>query len=198
MFDESYYKTGNYVNYLEKKEKYNKLASELFHFLNTICISNKDLKILDYGCALGHLLDGIASLGFKGMGYDISEWALQQASQKHKILNTWEVYQNKFDICFALDVLEHMNDEQVSFFLQNINCELLIFRIPVSTNGGKSFVLDVSNNDITHVNCREKASWKKLLAENNFNTVISLNLNSIYDSEGVFCGIGIKANNSQL
>lgn len=193
MFDESYYKTGNYTNYLEKKEKYKKLASELFFLFDCLNINNKNIQILDYGCAVGFLLDGIKDLGFNNIyGYDISSWAIEQASKKHQILGSKEIYKKTFDICFILDVLEHMNDKDAEHFLKNIKSKLIVFRIPVSNDGGKKFVLEVSNNDKTHINCKEKNDWENIFFKYGFKKIIKLNLKSIYDSEGVFSGIAFK------
>lgn len=193
MFEESYYKTGNYVNYLDKKQKYVLLAEDVFLFLNSICMGDKNKRILDFGCAVGHFMDGLEKIGYNNIwGYDISRWATSEASKRHKIISQNELYEEKFDICFAFDVLEHMTDEQVKYFLQNIKCEILFLRIPVSNNGGKSFVLDVSNNDATHINCKEKKDWEKILKENDFQKLIKLNLNSIYDSDGVLSGFCFK------
>jgi len=190
-FNEEYYKSGNYVNYLSKSERYYKLSEEIFDLLNKIGFSEKNYKILDYGCALGFLLDGIKKLGYFNLyGFDISEWATKEFLKKHKSIDL--SIDNNFDICFVLDVFEHMTDDEIDVFFSKIKSNLIVYRIPISNNKGKNFVLDVSNNDPTHINCKERENWIDLFKQYGYNFNIKLNLKTIYDSEGVMCGIIFK------
>ncbi len=193
IYSEQYYTSGNYSNYLNKAERYNKFASEITNFLISIGINNKKSKILDFGCAVGFLLDGLKNCGYENIyGFDISDWAISITSNKHQTLSYNECNGEKFDITFALDVLEHMTDYEIDDFFNKIHTKILIFRIPVSNNGGKNYVLDISNSDITHINCKEKNDWVSVLKAKNFIFYLPLNLSSIYDTEGVFCGIAFK------
>jgi len=193
-FTEDYFKTGNYINYLSKSERYYKLSEEITDLLNKIGYENKEYKILDYGCAIGFLLDGLKKLNYNNLyAYDISNWAKDVLKEKnYNIVNMNKI--NEFDIVFVLDVLEHMTDDQIDEFFKKIKSKIIIYRIPVSNNGGKNFVLEVSNNDKTHINCKEKKDWVELFKKYNYNFNIKLNLNTIYDSEGVMCGIVFKNN----
>jgi len=194
-----YYTTGNYNSYLSKGEKYYKLSCEIIGFFNSISLNKKDHKILDFGCAVGFLLDGFRKEGFQNLyGFDISDWATSVFSQKHNILDYKNVKKEKFDICFALDVFEHMTINEINDFFQKIDADILVFRIPVSNDGGTKFVLDVSNNDKTHINCKEKKQWVDIIKQNNYIFWLPLNLNSIYDSEGVLCGIAFKQGSVKL
>ena len=188
LYNEDYYKTGNYKNYLSKRKRYEKTAEELVHLLKQIKLDNRDASILDYGCATGFLLDGFTKLGFKNTnGYDISEWALSNVSDSHNIINMNK--QNQFDLMTMLDVLEHMPDNEIVEAFNSIKTKVLIVRIPVSVNGGESFHLEVSRADPTHINCKEKQDWIELLDNNNYQFIFELNLNSIYSTDGVFCAI---------
>ncbi len=193
IYCEQYYTSGNYSNYLNKSERYHKLASEINYFLSSIGFKSKEYKILDFGCAVGFLLDGLKNNGYNNIfGFDISDWAIDIVAKKHNTLAYETCKNEKFDITFALDVFEHMTDEEIEEFLNKIDTKILIFRIPVSNNGGKSYVLDISNNDTTHINCKEKNDWVSIFRAKNFVFYLPLNLNSIYDTEGVFCGIAFK------
>ena len=82
IFNEEYFKSDNYINYLSKKERYIKTADELYHVLNKFNIVTPDTTILDYGCSVGFLIQGLEKVGCNFVyGYDISEWATNEARQ---------------------------------------------------------------------------------------------------------------------
>lgn len=193
MYDEKYYKTNNYENYLNKSSRYEKLALEIVNFCSNIKIYKEDNKVLDYGCAVGFLMDGLLKLpNIKTYGYDISSWALSNVDKKHTILSYEKIFKEKFDFVFALDVLEHMTDEQVSDFLSKIDSNKIFVRIPVAALQGQDFFLEISRSDKTHINCKDKKNWIEYFKKFGFNNHIKLNLNNIYDSDGVFCALFFK------
>jgi len=176
-FDKSYYLTGNYCDYLQRGQRYERLAAEL--------PIEKDMRIIDYGCAVGFLLEGLQRQGFKHIsGYDISDWATGQLQNKGiKIAQ-----EGCFDTIICLDVLEHMTNKQIKAMFHRFWSRFLIVRIPVSTNG-QHFHLQVSRNDPTHINCKTKHDWLALLKANGFQECFRLHSNHIYDSQGVLCSL---------
>ena len=58
IFNEQYFKTKNYKNYLDKKERYHKTASEVFDNLEKFSMITQTTKIIDYGCSVGFLISG--------------------------------------------------------------------------------------------------------------------------------------------
>lgn len=191
-FTEEYFHSNNYKDYLFKRDRYLKMANELNEFFTKIKISLKgDTKILDYGCAVGFLLDGLSECGAKNLnGYDISEWALSQINKKHNIIDISKP--NNFDVMFCLDVLEHMNDEKIIDVFSNIQSNILIVRIPCALEGQSDFHLEISKVDKTHINCKSKKQWIKFITQFGYDHFIKLNLNTIYDSDGVFCAAFLK------
>lgn len=185
-FEESYFNTGNYFNYLERQDRYERLAKDISKlYSDTNLISPRD-KILDYGCATGFLMNGLHKQGFcNTYGYDISKWATSKIKPEHKII---ELNQRQvFDHCFCLDVLEHMTDEDIkSVFTKSFMSSVLTVRIPVSLDGEK-FHLSQSLADKTHINCKRKQGWIELLGSLGYDLLFTLNLSQIYDSDGVFC-----------
>jgi 2-polyprenyl-3-methyl-5-hydroxy-6-metoxy-1,4-benzoquinol methylase len=192
MYSEDYYKTINYQDYLSRKDRYSRLAAETSQLLTQICLLNKDSRILDYGCAVGFLIEGLKNLGYKNScGFEISEWASNEARKKGlEVYN--EFFNFSWDVMFALDVLEHMTDKQIRevFHFYKTNC--LVFRIPVS-NDRKTYILPVSNQDPTHVNCKTVSDWEELFKSLGYVKILRLNLYTIYDTPGVFCGLALKS-----
>ena len=193
MYDENYYKTNNYENYLNKSERYQKLALEITSFCDNIKILKETNTILDYGCAVGFLMDGFSNiLNIKTFGFDISPWALSKVNNKHIILNYQDIFKQTFDFVFILDVLEHMSDDQINDLLSKINTNKIFVRIPVASFGKDTFFLEISRADKTHINCKDKPSWINFFKKFGFSNHIKLNLNNIYDSEGVLCALFYK------
>ena len=190
MYDENYYNSINYSDYLSRANKYRATAKDLSNLLESLSIIKQGSSLLDYGCAVGFLSDALNSLGYKCKGYDISEWAKQQARSKGvEILDKFE---GDFDCVFYLDVLEHMTDEEITTCFKSINTNYSIIRIPCSTDGGKTYHLKVSNQDPTHVNCKTKKEWNTFFKYLGIKTIISLNTFTVYDSDGVMCALLIK------
>ena len=48
VFDEDYFKRGNYVDYLSRSEKYKRLARDVHNFLGSIKMVKLDNRILDH------------------------------------------------------------------------------------------------------------------------------------------------------
>lgn len=187
-YDESYYKTGNYENYLDRKPEFDELASELHGLLSSLDHMNG--PILDFGCAVGMLLDAFHDLGVEGEGVEISEWARQRAIDKghtvHEELPNWHHY----PVTFALDVLEHMDEEQLDEFLYNLNTEVLVFRVPTVVDGN-DYYIEEARNDPTHKIRWTEEEWKYEIEQQCY-FVVPLMLPNIYCADGAYCGLAFK------
>jgi SAM-dependent methyltransferase len=183
MYDENYYKSINYVDYSERADRYHRLSCELCELLTKIKLIDNSSKIFDYGCAFGYLLEGFNKQGYANVfGYDISEYATDIATKRgNKIVKCF----GDIDLLTALDVFEHMRDDEIKELFCNVKTKALICRIPCSYNSS-SFYLEVSQKDPTHINCKSKEEWKNLLRTIGFKSFLHLNLFSIYDTIGVF------------
>ena len=190
-YDKQYFKSLNYTNYLGRRDRYLKLAFELHELLNKFHLIDKESTILDYGCAVGFLMEGFHELGYKNVfGYDISQWAATQAKNKDlKILS--KIKRESFNMIICLDVLEHMPDEEIHQTFALYQSQIMIVRIPCSIDG-KRFVFDISNQDQTHINRKAKAAWVKLLSQVGYETILPLNLLTIYDTPGVMSALCLK------
>jgi 2-polyprenyl-3-methyl-5-hydroxy-6-metoxy-1,4-benzoquinol methylase len=159
--------------------------------MEMLCLVKDDSIILDYGCAVGMLSCGIKRNGYKNVyGFDISPWASQEASKNGvSVLNDIDDF--NCDLLIGLDVFEHMLDSDISDLINKVSPNVILTRIPCSTNGGKSFHLSISNADKTHINCKNKDDWIKMLNDLGYYE-LRLNLFTIYDTPGVYCSILIR------
>lgn len=191
IYNASYYKTSNYADYLERADRYKRTATEISSLLRNLSLIDDQSTILDYGCATGFLMDGLKAAGHKSVaGFEISKWATEEARGRgHLILTEVELIPTigSIDLMIALDVFEHMDDNSILNVLDHSNPKALLVRIPSSTDGGKSFHLEISKQDPTHINCKTKEQWIKFFREFGYQTFLRLNLYTVYDTPGVSC-----------
>jgi SAM-dependent methyltransferase len=187
VFDEQYYRSHNYVDYLSKRERYVKTAEEIQQVFHKFSLIDQDSTILDYGCSLGFLIKGFEKAGFKNVsGYDISDWAVEQARKNDcKIL---EHAQGTFDLGIFLDVLEHMTDQQIAELFSQLRLDKVLVRIPCAVaEQPNEFYLEVSRRDSTHINCKTDQDWIEVFKGLGYQNCLRLNMSTIYDSPGCFC-----------
>lgn len=190
IYKEEYYNSINYTDYLERGDRYDRLADEIMAHLK---IHNLDRgPILDFGCAVGMLLESLNKLGYvDSYGADISTWALGEAKRKNLTVYDKPDYSSVHGITFALDVLEHMQSQQLTNFIRDIQTKTLVFRMPICKEGDNDYFLECSRADPTHIIRWTKNQWKKFFEDNDY-IPLDLNLHTMYCSEGVYTGIAIS------
>lgn len=199
QYPESYYTQNNYASYLEREDRYKRLAEDLHYDLFRKINFDKELKgesILDFGCATGFLVKALTNLGYETYGYDISKWATDYAvktvgNAEEKIITNFDdlVGAESYKLMIALDVFEHLEVKQLKDVFNTVFCQYLLVRIPVTKITDGKYVLQVSENDPTHRIRWTKADWDTFFERNDFTLMFTLNLGSIYDTEGVFCAM---------
>lgn len=194
-FSAEYYQSGNYRGYLTRR--FAPLARDI---KDAACIRG-DCKVLDFGCGYGGLVDALHSIGVEDVvGTDISTWAIDHGKMVFPHIATRLKYYNRnllvepHNTLIMLDVLEHIPEYEAECVLRLARAGLsghVVLRIPVCSVEGQPFVLNVSNNDPTHINCHTRDWWHSLLSECGFEFSIALNKESIYSSDGVLSEIWI-------
>jgi len=123
-------------------------------------------SVLDYGCAMGYLVYALRLLGVEAYGYDISDFAVENAHDS--IINF--IYDNKVaiprvDVIFGKDVLEHSSKEFVRDELESLLdiAPRACFIIPMGSNG--FYRIHDYEKDQSHL-IREDEEWwiKKFIA----------------------------------
>jgi SAM-dependent methyltransferase len=187
VFDEQYYRSNNYVDYLSKRERYVKTAEEIHQVFHKFSVIDPESTILDYGCSLGFLIKGFEKAGFKNVfGYDVSDWAVEQA--RNNGCRILDQACGTFDLGIFLDVLEHMTDQQISDLFSQLKLDKVLVRIPCAVaEHPDEFYLEVSRRDITHINCKTDQDWIAVFKSLGYRNCFRLNMSTIYDSPGCFC-----------
>lgn len=190
VYTAEYYQSSNYADYLERSERYKKTAFEISALLKSLNLVNRESFIIDFGCAVGFLMKGFQEVGLKNIvGVEISDWARSRAQKTG--LTVYKSVDNfvpsPVDLLIALDVFEHMTDQEIAKVLTKTFPRALLVRIPSSTDGGKTFTLEISRQDPTHINCKTKEQWIEFFKEFEYKTFFRLNLYTVYDTPGVTC-----------
>jgi|SRR5210317_474180 len=189
MYDKEYYKSVNYTDYLARGDRYKKLASEVLNFLDKMNLAEG--PVLDFGCAVGFLLEELQKKLTNCYGVEVSEYCIEECKKKGLEIHHEPVRDMRHGIVFSLDVFEHMQEEELETFIKNIETKVIVFRIPICREGESDYVLDVSRRDPTHVIRWSKNKWKKYFESFGYKCV-DLNLLTIYNSEGVYSGLAMK------
>jgi SAM-dependent methyltransferase len=189
-YDAAYYQTANYDGYLDRRDRYLRTAAEIVDTLTKFKLLDRATDtILDYGCGPGFLLDGFELLGYAALGVEVSEWARKRANDRGRRVVTEP---QRASVLVALDVLEHMTDADCERAVASVDARVAVVRVPCSTDGGRTFHLEVSRRDPTHINCKTKQQWVDRLRELGYATVLPLNLYTIYDTDGVACMLAVR------
>jgi len=192
FFSEEYFTSVNYSDYLHRKSKYVNTASDIYNFFGL----TKYSIILDYGCAVGHLLNGLSNLGMQNLtGVDTSKWAIANSPYKDISMSTdiSIISKQLYDLCIVLDVFEHMFDDQIDYVLSNLSAKRILVRIPYRLENETDFYLEVSRKDPSHVNCKTKEKWiEKIESFGYYYVADPIATKTIYNSTGCFCGYFIN------
>jgi len=195
-YNEDYYKQNNYVSYLERYERYNRLMNELHYDLFKKINLDKEISsnpILDFGCAVGFTVHSLQNLGYNVHGYDISNWAINYGiehkflSENNTIRSISDVYSKNWSLVISLDVLEHLSHENLYDFIKNIKSKFIIMRVPVSKEDNGKYILNISENDKTHVIRWTSERWDKEFQSFGYLKMFTINLGNMYESDGVHC-----------
>lgn len=193
MFDKEYYNTLNYKGYLKRSDKYLIIAHNVLIELHKHNLIKGSLsRILDYGCAVGHLTKWLNKLNYQATGYDISEYAINYANDLN-VTNNPEVLKHNYEVMFALDVLEHIPLSDLKELFKVIDIPTIVVRVPVKKDiKHNNYYLNVSQHDKTHVIVWSKEEWQTFLFDYGYEQKILINSSEIFNSDGVHCAIYTK------
>lgn len=189
-FQREYYCNSNisaYENYTTKN--YDDLADNLIK----VCSIEQHLQgVLDYGCAIGTLVKALHNRWIDAVGTDISYWAINHGQVKFGFskrelshLNRNMLEWDGLKYCLFLDVLEHIETDELIEIFSILDIPNIIVRVPVVVNEGEDYVLDIHKVDKTHVQRQTKQWWENLFYNYGYVHKHTFNESSIYDSDGV-------------
>lgn len=159
MFDAFYYKTGCGRPYQRDEEwlqSFDAVAARIvdeFH----------PKTVLDAGCALGFLVEGLRKRGVDAYGIDISEFAIANVDPSVqpycRVGSIVEPFPQRYDLIVTIEVVEHMPKEEADKAIANFcaHTDHIMF-----CSGFQDF------KEVTHINLRPPEYWAAQFARHGF------------------------------
>jgi SAM-dependent methyltransferase len=109
-------------------------------------------SILDFGCAKGFMVKAFRLLHRNAWGYDISEYANDNAATQYHVTD----YTGPYEWVIAKDVFEHLTKAELDDVLENLDCDNIFVVVPLGN--GERYIDPENEKDVTHV-IRETRKW---------------------------------------
>jgi SAM-dependent methyltransferase len=120
-------------------------------------------SVLDAGCAMGFLVEGLRQRGVDAWGVDISEYAIERVHQSVRAFcsvgSVIEPFTRKYDVIVCIEVLEHMSAREAEQAVENFCAhtdDVLFSSTPFDYK------------EVTHFNVQPPEYWAELFAQQGF------------------------------
>lgn len=167
------YTTDRYPQFVTfNEEAYSKTLKPILTRLKKWLPFNKSIKYLDVACGAGQLLYGFKTMGFNNIyGIDVSPQQVLVAKNistnvfEGDALEFLQKNINTFDLITAIDILEHLDKNEMFDFLDAIYLSLreggrLILQMP---NAESPFGHKIRYCDLTHENSFDPSNLNSIL-----------------------------------
>jgi SAM-dependent methyltransferase len=120
-------------------------------------------SVLDAGCAIGLLVEGLRQRGVEAWGIDVSEYAIQNVSAEMRpycrVASVAEPLDRIYDLIVSIEVLEHMDPKEAQAAIANFcqHSDDILF---------SSTPLDYK--EASHFNVQPPEVWAELFARQGF------------------------------
>lgn len=126
-------------------------------------------SVLDYGCAKGFLVKALRMLGVEATGYDISEYAINNADPgvKQYVSTTLKADPMSYDFVVSKDCMEHIPEEELEPLLKKLfeaTRKALLIIVPLSGVDGGEYLCPRDEGDKTHKVRWTLMTWMKVLS----------------------------------
>lgn len=148
-------------------------------------ILKKDI-VLDFGCARGYVVKAFRGLGHYAYGYDVSEWALDNADPAvyEYLTGARElVFGESYDWIIAKDVLEHIGSVRRTI-LELMTCARkgVFVVVPLSSIDYGRYVVHSYEKDITHIHRLTLPTWAGMFAHDGWEVSACYRVEGIKDN----------------
>ncbi len=119
--------------------------------------------VLDAGCAIGLLVEGLRANGMDARGFDISAYAISQApaalAPYLSVRSITDEIEGHYDLITCLEVVEHLPPRLADEGIANIcrHADAVLF-----SSSPEDF------DELTHINVRPMEQWARRFAEQGF------------------------------
>ncbi len=159
LYDAYYYAHGCGPPYARNEE-----WLRFFAFIaDRIVTDIRPSTVLDVGCAMGFLVEGLRQRGVEAYGVDISEYAIQKVDPSIRpycwVGSIAEAFPRKYDLIVCIEVLEHIPPSKADEAVKN--CCLHSDNVLFSST-------PFDYKEFTHLNVRPPEYWADLFARHGF------------------------------
>jgi len=173
-------------------------------------------QVLDYGCGTGFLLHHLANEGFRVFGTDASPKSVEFVNHKFaaiprfggaKLLEEQLVSGERFDAVFIVEVIEHLDDNNLSKLLRNVRSLLNPHGVAIFTTPNQEKLADAevycpccdhTFHRWQHVRSWNVKSLQQTLAENGFTVKACYGTDFAHRRAGGFRGTLVQLINSLI
>jgi SAM-dependent methyltransferase len=120
-------------------------------------------SVLDAGCAIGLLVEGLRQRGVEAWGIDISEYAIQNVSAEMRpycrVASVAEALDRDYGLIVSIEVLEHMHPQEAQAAIANFcqhSADILFSSTPFDYK------------EASHFNVQPPEAWAELFARHGF------------------------------
>lgn len=160
-YDKRYYEER--IKYISKKH--------IIKFVKFLLRNKNTIKWLDIGCGLGLVIKEAVEEGIDCYGIDISEYAVNNAILKDRVIlgsiTNIPFGDNTFDVVSAFDVIEHVHPKDTEKAISEMRRILKNGGFLLLTTPNPCFIGDWIKDD-THINIRPPKYWKIMLEKHGF------------------------------
>jgi SAM-dependent methyltransferase len=167
FYDSSYFDKGIeskkscYTNYKWLPDLTIPMAYQIIKYLGL----TESKSVLDFGCSKGYLVKAFRKLNINAYGVDVSEYAISncdtEVKRYCKLLSKkcYFPFKRKFDFIISKDVLEHLTEAQIKFFLNNYKKKTnhMFHVVPLGDNG--KFRIKEYHLDKSHLQMNDEKWW---------------------------------------
>lgn len=120
-------------------------------------------SVLDAGCAIGLLVEGLRQRGVAAWGIDVSEYAIQNVTAEMRtycqVASAAEALERDYDLIVSIEVLEHMDPQEAQAAIANFcqhSDDILFSSTPFDYQ------------EVSHFNVQPPEAWAELFARHGF------------------------------
>ncbi len=159
IFDANYYRSGCGRPYQRDEQwlkSFDAIAERIVRDLSP-------KTVLDAGCAMGFLVEGLRNHGAEAYGVDISDYAIQNTDPSIRpfcwVGSVADAFPQKYDLIVTIEVLEHMPKDEAEKAVANLcrHTNDILF-----SSGSQDY------REVTHFNLQPPEYWAALFAQNGF------------------------------
>lgn len=145
---------------------------DYFNLMNEVAniIKNYSRNIIEIGAGMGTLGECLIHKGCDYYGIEPNKYHQDYAYQRGVKLNDITDYPDNCQMVVSIEVMEHLTDEQIKDYMNNINCEYFLFS---STPYYTTLEQDEAWG---HINIKSEEKWIEFFAQFGFSLEKKLTL----------------------